>query len=166
LTYRRVEEIQNIRVKENKTPPSAPKASDDAEAILQFSRPRLPKLPNPEDDISRYRHVQIVDVDFNIHRNVRSSPSTRTWATLGLHDLQDPERLAEMLANTYGLCGKDSFELAGMVAQEIARPSLIPHVQKERTSRVSEIARHFKQLSREFEKDRARRILKPDFIDE
>ncbi|KAH8802951.1 hypothetical protein F5884DRAFT_756257 [Xylogone sp. PMI_703] len=156
LDYRRVEEIQNIPVNENRSRASSQtQPSNVSELSDQFPRPRPPNQQNLAEEIGRYKHVQIVDVDFKVRKTSTGNLST----TLNLHDLRDPERLAQVLANTYGLSEEDSLKLANKVVNEVAaNSSHIPRLVHggKRGINISTLAKHFELLSREFEKERKR----------
>ncbi|KAM5368499.1 hypothetical protein ACJZ2D_009476 [Fusarium nematophilum] len=106
LTYRRVEEIQRIQIDENRKPGAK------STAIAHPPRPKQPRQPSPEDEIGRYKHIQLVDVDFKIDRANKIKQPINTMLLLSCQDLRDAERLAEELASVYGLPEQDSLALA------------------------------------------------------
>ncbi|KAM5347713.1 hypothetical protein ACJ41O_007537 [Fusarium nematophilum] len=65
-----------------------------------------------EDEIGRYKHIQLVDVDFKIDRANKIKQPINTMLLLSCQDLRDAERLAEELASVYGLPEQDSLALA------------------------------------------------------
>ncbi|KAL7916564.1 hypothetical protein GGI35DRAFT_45446 [Trichoderma velutinum] len=109
LNFRRIEEIQDIRVSGD----SADAQTDRVVAsTARFQKPRPLKPQNPEDDISRYKQVQLVDVDFKIGLPAVDQLFTKTALKLSSGDLSDTEYLAEKLALVYGLCEADSLALS------------------------------------------------------
>jgi hypothetical protein len=74
LTYRRIEEIQDIPVLEEGSQPQprtvAPQATPKGEykVLASLPRPRPLKPQNDDDDISRYSRVQIIDTSFQIQK--------------------------------------------------------------------------------------------------
>jgi hypothetical protein len=112
LTYRRIEEIQEIPVLEEDSQPqprtavpqSAPKGEHKILEPLPGPRPLKPQ--NDDDDISRYSRVQIIDTSFQIQKAGESKIAAGI-ATLSVQDLDDPERLAAYLATVCGLPEED-----------------------------------------------------------
>jgi hypothetical protein len=112
LTYRRIEEIQEIPVLEEDyqpqprtaVPQSNPKGEHKVLAPLPKPRPLKPQ--NDDDDISRYSRVQIIDTSFQIQM-VGESKIAAGIVTLSVQDLDDPERLAAYLATVCGLPEED-----------------------------------------------------------
>ncbi|KAF3065625.1 Zinc finger transcription factor ace1 [Trichoderma lentiforme] len=105
----RIEEIQDIRISSD----SSNAQTDLVEvSAARFQRPRPPKPQNPEDDICRYKQVQLVDVDFKIGLSTVDQLVMKTALKLNLGDLSDIEYLAERLALAYGLSEADSLALS------------------------------------------------------
>ncbi|KAI6784645.1 uncharacterized protein J7T54_006691 [Emericellopsis cladophorae] len=112
-------ELQNIQFGENRTkeeakaqPRSAAKQTNKASD--QPPRPRPLRKQHPEDEIGRYKHVQLVDVDFNFVQFGKGQQLVNQTLLLGPHELRDSEHLAEELANVYGLSEQDSLTLSRM----------------------------------------------------
>jgi len=112
LTYRRIEEIQEIPVLREDSQPqprtAVPQATPRGEhkVLAPLPRPRPLKPQNDDDDISRYSRVQIIDTSFQI-QNAGESKIAAGIATLSAQDLDDPERLAAYLATVCGLPEED-----------------------------------------------------------
>ncbi|KAH6973276.1 nucleoside phosphorylase domain-containing protein [Ilyonectria destructans] len=109
LTYRRVEEVQSIQI--DLEPNREAKSSASAHPL----GPKRPSRPSPEDEIGRYKHVELVDVDFKIDRTSKGKQLINTALLLSCQDLRDAEHLAEELASIYGISEQDSLILANMV---------------------------------------------------
>ncbi|KAL6819845.1 nucleoside phosphorylase domain-containing protein [Trichoderma camerunense] len=109
LNFRRIEEIQDIRISSD----SSNAQTDLVEvSAARFQRPRPPKPQNPEEDICRYKQVQLVDVDFKIGLSTVDQLVMKTALKLNSGDLSDIEYLAERLALAYGLSEADSLALS------------------------------------------------------
>lgn len=112
LTYRRIEEIQEIPVlKEDSQPQprtAVPQATPKGEhkVLAPLPRPRPLKPQSDDDDISHYSRVQIIDTSFQIQK-AGESKIVAGIATLSVQDLDDPERLAAYLATVCGLPEED-----------------------------------------------------------
>jgi hypothetical protein len=112
LTYRRIEEIQEIPILEEGSQPQSrtavPQATPKGEhkVLAPLPRPRPLKPQNDDDDISHYSRVQIIDTSFQIQR-AGESKIVAGIATLSVQDLDDPERLAAYLATVCGLPEED-----------------------------------------------------------
>ncbi|KAH0531383.1 hypothetical protein TsFJ059_000220 [Trichoderma semiorbis] len=112
LNFRRVEEIQDIRISSD----SSNAQTDLVEiSAARFQRPRPPKPQNPEDDICRYKQIQLVDVDFKIGLPTVDQLAMKTALKLNSGDLSDIEHLAERLSLVYGLSEADSIALSQMI---------------------------------------------------
>jgi hypothetical protein len=112
LTYRRIEEIQEIPILEEGSQPqprtAVPQATPKGEykVLAPLPRPRPLKPQNDDDDISHYSRVQIIDTSFQIQR-AGESKIVAGITTLSVQDLDDPERLAAYLATVCGLPEED-----------------------------------------------------------
>lgn len=112
LTYRRIEEIQEIPILEEGSQPqprtAVPQATPKGEhkVLAPLPRPRPLKPQNDDDDISHYSHVQIIDTSFQIQK-AGESKIVAGIATLSMQDLDDPECLAAYLATVCGLPEED-----------------------------------------------------------
>ena len=108
LTYCRIEEIQEIPVLEESSPPQPRTAVPQAapKVLAPLLRPRPLKPQNDDDDISRYSRVQIIDTSFQIQK-AGESKIVAGIATLSVEELDDPERLAAYLATVCGLPEED-----------------------------------------------------------
>lgn len=174
-----MKELQNIQFGENRTK-AATKVKPKSTAAEQTNKPDQPPRPkppgkqNPEDEIGRYKHVQLVDVDFKFDQAGEGQQLVNHTLFLSSHDLRDLEHLAEELANVYGLPEQDSLTLSRMA---ISSFSTTPDTDQQQegsvkvdktlsdrlsnlknqgkaNSKISTLARHFEQLTREFEKER------------
>jgi len=111
LTYRHIEEIQEIPVLEEDSQPqpriAVPQATPKGEhkILAPLLRLRLLKLQNDDDDISRYSRVQIINTSFQIQK-AGESKIIVDIATLLMQDLDDPEPIAAYL-ETCGLPEED-----------------------------------------------------------
>lgn len=114
LNYRRVEEIQDIQIGDNQDK-SRPKLVDRDENNPPRQGPRPLKPQSPEDDVSRYTHVQLIDIDFHIVQAQKGEQAIDTTFPLDLHDLRDPDLLAERFANLFGLSMPESLDLVWTV---------------------------------------------------
>jgi len=92
LTYRRIEEIQEIPVLEEDSQPQPRTAVPQA----PLPRPRPLKPQNDDDDISRYSRVQIINTSFQIQKAGESIIAE--IATQLVQGLDDPEPIAAYLA--------------------------------------------------------------------
>ena len=112
LTYRRIEEIQEIPILEEGSQPqprtAVPQATPKGEykVLAPLPRPRPLKPQNDDDNISNYSRVQIIDTSFQIQK-AGESKIVAGIATLSVQDLDDPERLAAYLATVCGLSEED-----------------------------------------------------------
>ena len=112
LTYRRIEEIQEIPILEEGSQPqprtAVPQATPKGEytVLAPLPRPRPLKPQNDDDDISHYSRVQIIDTSFQIQK-AGESKIVAGIATLSVQDLDDLERLAAYLATVCGLPEED-----------------------------------------------------------
>ncbi|KAL7955617.1 hypothetical protein V8C34DRAFT_237569 [Trichoderma compactum] len=112
LNFRRIEEIQDIRISSD----SSNAQTDQINAsTARIQKPRPSKPHNPEDDISRYKQVQLVDVNFKIGLSTVDQLVMKAALKLSLGDLLDTEHLAERLALVYGLSEADSLALSRMI---------------------------------------------------
>ena len=108
LTYRRIEEIQEIPVLEEDSQPqprtAVPQVTPKGEhkILAPLPRPRPLKPQSDDDDISRYSRVQIIDTSFQIQK-AGESKTAAGIAALSVQGLNDPERLAAYVATVYGL---------------------------------------------------------------
>ncbi|EYB21953.1 hypothetical protein FG05_30642 [Fusarium graminearum] len=195
LAYRRVEELQNIQFnRDQNTVVAKPKVKSSL--IEQFikvfygpSRPKEPATQYPEDEIGRYKYVQLVDVDFKFDQAGKDQQLVNKTLFLSSKDLRDSNHLAMELASVYGISEEDSLTVSKMVIDsfsttsdtaewirvdkglsdrlglrnlrvrdQLATPK-IPRSESTITqseSKVSALARHFENLSREFETERIR----------
>ncbi|KAJ4865427.1 transcription factor PAP1 domain-containing protein [Trichoderma breve] len=115
LNFRRIEEIQDIQINNDSTNAQAKGTS------AQTKSPRPRKPPNPEDDISQYKQVQLVDVEFKIGPPTVDQLIMARALKLSSGDLSDTEYLAERLALVYGLCEADSLALSQKIDIQQAR---------------------------------------------
>ena len=106
LTYRRIEEIQEIPVLEEGSQPQPRIPKGEHKVLAPLPRPRPLKPQNDDDDISRYSRVQIIDTSFQIQK-AGESKIVAGIATLSVQDLDDPERLTAYLATVCGLPEED-----------------------------------------------------------
>ncbi|KAF7557262.1 hypothetical protein G7Z17_g824 [Cylindrodendrum hubeiense] len=113
LTYRRVEEIQSIQI--DPEPNQEAKLSASTHPV----GPKRPTQPSPEDEIGRYKQIQLVDVDFKIDQAYKGEQPIDTAVLLSRRDLRDSEHLAEELASIYGLSNQDSLALAKMAISSL-----------------------------------------------
>lgn len=118
LTYRRIEEIQEIPVLEEDSQPqlgtAVPQATPKGKHknLAPLPRPRPLKPQNDDDDISRYSRVQVIDTSFQIQKAGESKIAAGI-ATLSMQDLDDPECLAAYLATVCGLPEEDCLVALG-----------------------------------------------------
>ncbi|OPB38863.1 hypothetical protein A0O28_0019690 [Trichoderma guizhouense] len=144
LNFRRIEEIQDIQISDDSAnvqadrvevstedvsasfpKPRPPKPQNPEDVSASFPRPRPPKPQNPEDDISRYKQVQLVDVEFKIGSPMVDQLILETALKLSPGDLSDIEYLAERLSLVYGLSEEDSLALSQKIdIQQAHIPSL------------------------------------------
>ncbi|PTB60190.1 hypothetical protein M431DRAFT_173671 [Trichoderma harzianum CBS 226.95] len=109
LNFRRIEEIQDIRISSDSFSARTDRVKGSP---ARFPKPRPPKPQSPEDDISRYKQVQLVDVDFKIGLSTVDQLIMKAALKLSSGDLSDTEHLAERLALVYGLSEADSLALS------------------------------------------------------
>lgn len=122
LTYRRIEEIQDINLtNETPRPKTAPvrKQSDipntGSKLPETFPRPRPKPQSNrtADEEIRSYKRVQVIDTKFRLQKAKRQEPASElSKATLTVQDLQDLERLAAYLADVYGLPEEEAVKIA------------------------------------------------------
>ncbi|KKO98355.1 pfs domain-containing protein [Trichoderma harzianum] len=105
----RIEEIQDIRISSDSSNTRTDRVKT---SIARSPKPRPPKPQSPEDDISRYKQVQLVDVDFKIGLSTVDQLVMKAALKLSSGDLSDTEHLAERLALVYGLSEADSLALS------------------------------------------------------
>ncbi|KAK5998739.1 hypothetical protein PT974_01121 [Cladobotryum mycophilum] len=119
-SYRRVEEVQDIQINKKKNRPKVG-ASLDPDPTAQNNRNQSP-FPRPrparqtENEVRLYKYVQLVDVNFSI-RIDGARQSDKAAFPLNLDQLHDTERLAEYLANFYGIPALDSLNVAQMASK-------------------------------------------------
>ncbi|KAM0558108.1 hypothetical protein ACHAPJ_005275 [Fusarium lateritium] len=117
LTYRRVEEVQGIEFGETRVNTTQNKPNPQANKHSNLPpRPKPTVTQRPEDDVSRYKHVQLVDVNFKFGRTGIDEQLADRTLLLSPHYLQSPEHLAEELVSVYGLSEDDSLALSRMAS--------------------------------------------------
>ncbi|KAL5317108.1 hypothetical protein ACEPPN_014202 [Leptodophora sp. 'Broadleaf-Isolate-01'] len=125
LTYRRIEEIQEVDITEgdssprpDKSPqpkrPEARKEKSNLQSEFPRPRPKPQRSGGADEEIRSYKRVQIIDTSFLIRRASKGDKyKTRQEsrkAALTVHDLQDLELVAAYLSDVYGLPEEECLE--------------------------------------------------------
>ncbi|KAL7948110.1 hypothetical protein V8C42DRAFT_274955 [Trichoderma barbatum] len=119
LNYRRIEEVQDIEIGNYLADVQGGSVHATSQNVsFKFPRPRLQQVQSLEDDIGRYKHVQLVDVDFKISQYGVGQQIAGRALKLNSRDLADTECLAEKLAHLYGLSGPDSLALSRTISSQ------------------------------------------------
>ncbi|KAK3384692.1 hypothetical protein B0T24DRAFT_609307 [Lasiosphaeria ovina] len=119
LTYCRIEEIQEIEVRDE-APNSAPAAAEPRhDRPPEFPRPRPPIQVPADQDIRHYKQVRIIDTSFRIRR-ADGSDVLASRATFSTRHLVNTELLAEELAKRYGLPEEDCMRVLAESASQLS----------------------------------------------
>lgn len=104
LTYCRIEEVQEITVREEDHVPQS--RITTLELAAPFTRPRPQITVSEDDDFTRYSRIQVIDTSFQLQR-AGEDGNLAGLETLSVLDLNDLERLAAYLARVHGLPEED-----------------------------------------------------------
>lgn len=106
LIFRRIEDTQEIDVEDTGPRTDFPSAT----SIERPPTVKTPKLQLPEEDISRYRHIRVIDTIFKIRKACGSDVSLNR-SILSMRHLDDPDSLVEELVRRWGLPEEDCMKV-------------------------------------------------------
>ncbi|KAF4340782.1 hypothetical protein FBEOM_5304 [Fusarium beomiforme] len=122
LAYRRVEESQTIQLSPNEPKQTANYKTKLEQRKASQGPPRSKPLAarDPGDEIGRYKHVQLVDVNFKFYRAEKGEQPLAQAFVKGAFRLDDLNHIAEEIAHIYGFSEPDSLAVATMAIREFS----------------------------------------------